>query len=49
MAAWEIILDSETEEEYADSVVIFRELWAEFSIFVDYVKSTIMGLVKEKV
>ncbi|MCI36933.1 hypothetical protein A2U01_0058157, partial [Trifolium medium] len=23
MAAWEIILDSETEKEYADNVVIF--------------------------
>ncbi|MCI78641.1 otubain, partial [Trifolium medium] len=49
MAAWEIILDSETEEEYVDSVVNFREFCAEFPIFVDYVESSILGPVKEKV
>ncbi|GAU46063.1 hypothetical protein TSUD_401420 [Trifolium subterraneum] len=49
MAAWESILESVTKEEYADSIVSFRQLCAEFPIFVDYVESTILGLVKEKV
>ncbi|MCI36295.1 hypothetical protein A2U01_0057517, partial [Trifolium medium] len=45
MAAWENILDSETEE-YADSVLVFLELCTEFPIFVDYVENTILGPMK---
>ncbi|MCI40346.1 protein FAR1-RELATED SEQUENCE 6-like, partial [Trifolium medium] len=49
MADWENILNSEMEEEYADSILIFRELCTEFPTFVDYVENTILGPMKEKV
>jgi hypothetical protein len=49
MAAWENILDSENEESYADSVIRFRQLCIPFPTIIEYVKSTILGPVKEKV
>jgi hypothetical protein len=49
MAACEDILDSETKELYADSVLRFRQICILFPIFVDYVETTILGHVKEKV
>jgi alpha-glucosidase len=49
IAAWENILDSENEESYADSVIRFRELCIPFPTFLEYVETTILGPVKEKV
>jgi hypothetical protein len=49
MGAWENILDSETEESRADSFMRFRQVCSQFPIFVEYVESTILGLMKEKV
>jgi hypothetical protein len=49
MAAWEYILDSVNEESYADSVIRFRQLCIYFSTFVEYVESTILGPIKDKV
>ncbi|MCH80534.1 protein FAR1-RELATED SEQUENCE 6-like [Trifolium medium] len=49
MGAWENIPDSETEESYADSVLMFRQVCAVFPIFVEYVEGNILRPVKEKV
>ncbi|KAK2382989.1 hypothetical protein QL285_070488 [Trifolium repens] len=49
MAAWETILDSENEESYADSVIRLRQLCIPFPTFIEYVESTILRPVKEKV
>jgi alpha-glucosidase len=49
MAAWENKLESENEDSYADSVIRFRQLCIPFPTFLEYVESTILGPVKEKV
>jgi alpha-glucosidase len=47
-AAWENIVDSASEEEYNSSVNTFKERYGHWPEFIEYVESTILGLVKEK-
>jgi alpha-glucosidase len=47
-AAWENIVDSASEEEYNSSVNTFKERYGHWPEFIEYVESTILGLIKEK-
>ena len=48
MAAWMVIVDSDTEEAYIDNWTRFKVVCAKFPKFLDYVEKTILDPVKDK-
>jgi len=49
MRAWEDTVDSDTEEAYVDDCNRFKVVCEKWPKFVEYVESTILGPVKEKI
>ncbi|GAU30678.1 hypothetical protein TSUD_39020 [Trifolium subterraneum] len=48
MGAWEEVMYSPSEESYVDAVVQFRKVCEKFPKFINYVESTILDPLKEK-
>jgi len=49
MRVWEDIVDSDTKQAYSDNCNRFKVVREKFPKFLEYVESTILGPVKEKV
>ena len=49
MRAWDNVVESPSEQSYIDAVMHFREVRKCFPIFLTYVESTILDVVKEKI
>jgi hypothetical protein len=47
-SAWEKVVESPTQESYASNVMQFRDVCKNFPKFLDYVQSSILDIVKEK-
>jgi hypothetical protein len=46
--AWENVVESPTQESYASNVMQFRDVCKYFAKFLNYVQSTILDTIKEK-
>jgi hypothetical protein len=45
---WNSVIDSNSEEAYVESVVLFRKVFEKFPDFINYVETTILNPLKEK-